>query len=90
MPTTRIVWGPNSPVIRTVSPMCLCSAFTVAGASATGATGRILQDNDLNAANTFTDPNRVVPKPLKVAAQGSTVTVELPPLSVATLQVNLT
>ena len=62
---------------------------SLAGGSATGATGRILQDNDLNAANTFTDPNRVVPKTLKVAAQGGTVTAEMPPLSVATIQVKL-
>jgi alpha-N-arabinofuranosidase len=62
---------------------------SLSGGTAAGATGRLLQDNDLNAANTFTDPNHVVPKPLKVAAQGGNVAVELPPLSVATLQVRL-
>jgi alpha-N-arabinofuranosidase len=62
---------------------------SLSGGSASGATARILQDNDLNAANTFTDPNRVVPKELKVSASGGTVTAELPPLSVATIQVKL-
>jgi len=51
---------------------------SLAGGTATGATGRILQDNDLNAANTFTDPNHVVPKPLKVSASRGAVMVELP------------
>ena len=62
---------------------------SLAGASATGATARILQDSDLNAANTFTDPNRIMPKDLKVSAQGGTLTAELPPLSVATVIVKL-
>jgi alpha-N-arabinofuranosidase len=61
----------------------------LAGASATGATARILHDSDLNAANTFTDPNRIMPKELKVSAQGGTLTAELPPLSVATAIVKL-
>ncbi|MCU1236542.1 MAG: Alpha-N-arabinofuranosidase [Candidatus Solibacter sp.] len=62
---------------------------SIAGGTTGGATGRILQDNDLNAANTFTDPNHVTPKVLKVTSQGSMVAVELPPLSVATIQVRL-
>jgi hypothetical protein len=33
--------------------------------------------------------NRVVPRALKVSAQGGTVTAELPPLSVATILVKL-
>src|SRR5206468_774055 len=34
------------------------------GGSAAGATARVLHDNDLNAANTFATPNRVMPQPL--------------------------
>jgi alpha-N-arabinofuranosidase len=62
---------------------------SLAGGSAAGATARVLQDNDLNAANTFTDPNHVTPKTLKVSAQGGTISVELPPLAVATIQAKL-
>jgi alpha-N-arabinofuranosidase len=61
----------------------------LSGGTATGATGRMLQDHDLNAANTFAQPDRVVPKTLNVTAQGGSVTVQMPPLSVATLQVKL-
>ncbi len=61
----------------------------LSGGSAAGATGRILQDGDLNAANTFATPDRITPKALQVAAQGGTVSVELPPLSVATVLVKL-
>jgi alpha-N-arabinofuranosidase len=59
------------------------------GASALGATGRILQDADLNAANTFATPERVTPKALRVSTQGGTVSAELPPLAVATILVKL-
>jgi alpha-L-arabinofuranosidase len=62
---------------------------SLSGGSAAGATARILHDADLNSANTFATPDRVVPQGLKVTAQGSTVTAELPPLSVATLLVKL-
>jgi alpha-N-arabinofuranosidase len=62
---------------------------SLAGGSATGAMARILHDADLNAANTFATPDRVVPQALQVAAQGGTVSAELPPLSVATLLVKL-
>jgi alpha-N-arabinofuranosidase len=68
----------------TVSVNC-----SLAGGTAAGATGRLLQDNDLNAANTFTTPDRVVPKALRVTASGGTVAAELPPLSVATILVKL-
>jgi len=59
------------------------------GATASGATARILHDADMNAANTFAEPDRITPKPLKVDAQGGSIKVELPPLSVATLLVKL-
>ena len=77
-------WGVNPKPDAAINVSC-----SLAGGSAVSATARILQDNDLNAANTFTEPNRVVPKALKVGAQNSSITVELTPLSVATLQVKL-
>ena len=62
---------------------------SLAGGNAAGATGRILQDADLNAANTFAAPDRITPKALTVAARGGSVSVELPPLSIATVLVKL-
>ena len=62
---------------------------SIAGGSATGATARVLQASDMNAANTFAEPNNILPKPLRVSAQAGTLTAELPPLSVATVLVKL-
>ena len=64
-------------------------ACSLNGGSAAAATARILHDSDLNAANTFETPNRIMPQPLKVDAQGGTVKVELPPLSIASVLVKL-
>jgi alpha-N-arabinofuranosidase len=64
-------------------------ACSLNGGAAAGATGRILHDADLNAANTFATPDRIMPQSLKVQAQGGSVKVELPPLSVATVLVKL-
>ena len=64
-------------------------ACSLNGGSAAGATARILHDSDLNAANTFATPDRILPKALPVTAQGGSVKLELPPLSVATVLVKL-
>ena len=64
-------------------------ACSLSGGAATGATARILHDSDLNAANTFATPDRITPKALPVHAQGSSVTLELPPLSIATVLLKL-
>jgi alpha-N-arabinofuranosidase len=64
-------------------------ACSLNGGSAAGATARILHDADLNAANTFSTPDRIMPQTLKAQAQGGSVKVELPPLSVATVLVKL-
>ena len=62
---------------------------SLAGGTASGAGARVLQDKDINAANTFSEPNRIMPKPLSVSAQGGTLKAELPPLSVSTVLVKL-
>ena len=62
---------------------------SLAGANAAGATARILHHEDMNACNTFSDPDRIVPRSLAVSASGSSVTMDLPPLSVATAVVRL-
>ncbi|MFL6463779.1 MAG: alpha-N-arabinofuranosidase [Bryobacteraceae bacterium] len=62
---------------------------SLAGGSATGATGRILHHSDLNAENTFTDPNRITPGDHKISIDNARISVELPPLSVVTATVRL-
>jgi alpha-L-arabinofuranosidase len=62
---------------------------SLAGRNVAGATGRILHDNDLNAANTFATPDRITPQSLRVQVQGRGLKLELPPLSVATVLVKL-
>jgi alpha-N-arabinofuranosidase len=61
----------------------------LAGSTAAAASARILQDNDYNACNTFDAPDRIVPRDHPVAVDGSRVTLELPPLAVATAIVRL-
>jgi alpha-L-arabinofuranosidase len=62
---------------------------TLAGGSAIGATGRILHHADLNAENTFTDPDRITPGDHKVSADGARISTDLPPLSVVTATIRL-
>ena len=59
------------------------------GATARSATARILHDDDLNAANTFATPDRIVPRDHKVAVEGARIVTDLPPLSVVTATVRL-
>jgi alpha-N-arabinofuranosidase len=62
---------------------------SLAGGSATGASARVLHHEDLNACNGFDRADVVTPKGLQVTASGSSVRLELPPLSVATAVVRL-
>ena len=80
----EIVWAVNPKHDTALAVDC-----TVAGVKAAGATARILHHEDMNACNTFTDPDRIVPKTLAVKVGGSGLAVELPPLSVATVSVKL-
>ena len=59
------------------------------GASAAGATARILHHTDFNACNTFDNPNVIVPKDHRVEASGSRLRVSLPPLSIVTATLTL-
>ena len=56
-------------------------------ASAMSAAGQILHDADWNAANTFENPDKLVPKPFNVQASGSQVQFDLPAMSVATITI---
>ncbi len=62
----------------------------IAGANATAARARILHDPDMNAANTFATPGRIVPRDHPVKVERGALRIELPPLAVATVtaQVN--
>jgi alpha-N-arabinofuranosidase len=62
---------------------------SLAGGAASGATARVLHDSDLNAANTFDTPDRIMPQTLPVRTQGNSLKLELPPLSVATVLIKL-
>ncbi len=62
---------------------------SLAGAKTVGGRARILHDPDLNACNTFENPNRLVPKDHPVSAEGARVQIELPPLSIATAAIRL-
>jgi alpha-N-arabinofuranosidase len=54
----------------------LAAFGAVADAEATG-----IFDDDLSAANTAAQPDRVTPRPVQVAADGSSVTLTLPAAS---------
>ncbi len=60
---------------------------TLRGVSAKSATAQILHDADLNAYNSFEQPDRLTPKPHPVRADGARVMLDLPRLSVATVTV---
>ncbi len=51
--------------------------------------GRILHDPDINACNTFENPDRVVPKPHPVRVEGATLSLDLPAISVVTVILRL-
>jgi alpha-N-arabinofuranosidase len=63
--------------------------LAIAGAAASSAAGQALHDADRNAGNTFDHPLRVVPRALPVRLRRGELEVDLPPLTVATLQVEL-
>ncbi|HKF24058.1 MAG TPA: alpha-L-arabinofuranosidase C-terminal domain-containing protein, partial [Candidatus Angelobacter sp.] len=58
---------------------------TLAGSSAKTGSAQILHDQDLNAYNSFEQPDRVVPRPYPVQVNGSKVQIDMPRLSVATV-----
>jgi len=62
---------------------------SLGGATAAEAKARVLHHEDLNACNTFQEPNRIVPRELDVRAGGAAVQLSLPALSIATVTVLL-
>jgi alpha-N-arabinofuranosidase len=62
---------------------------SLAGATAAEAKARVLHHENLNACNTFQEPDKVVPGDLTVSASGGAIKLNLPPMSVATAIVRL-
>jgi alpha-N-arabinofuranosidase len=62
---------------------------SLSGATAASGTAQILHDADLNACNTFENPNRLVPRSHPITASGSRIQLEMPPLSLVTATVRL-
>jgi alpha-N-arabinofuranosidase len=60
---------------------------TVRGISAKSATAQILHDPDLNAYNSFEQPDRLVPRAHPVRIDGGRLMIDVPRLSVATITV---
>ncbi len=79
-------------VLTFVNPkhdMAVRADCALSGVTATGGAARLLHHQDLNACNTFDQPDRIVPKTQAVSAEGSRVRIELPPLSVASVVLRL-
>jgi alpha-L-arabinofuranosidase len=62
---------------------------SIAGKSAASAAAQILHHADLNAANTFEKPDTLMLRPYPVQTSGSMVSMNLPPLSVATVTIQM-
>jgi alpha-L-arabinofuranosidase len=65
---------------------------TIAGMNAfkpLNATAQILHHPDLNAANTFDNPDAVIPKPHAINTEGSVLKVGVPGLTIVTAAVRL-
>ncbi|HET7841325.1 MAG TPA: alpha-L-arabinofuranosidase C-terminal domain-containing protein, partial [Terriglobia bacterium] len=60
---------------------------TIRGLSAKSATAQILHDADLNACNSFDQPDRLVPRAHPARIDGGRLMVDLPRLSVATVTI---
>ena len=84
--------GQGSAVVTFVNPTNssdLNLDVELRGAQPVSASGQVLHDNDLNACNSFEQPDRVTPRPAAVSLDGTRLRVQLPRLSVATITVQL-
>jgi alpha-L-arabinofuranosidase len=83
----------NTLVLTVVNPLpdadttVVC---TVRGVRAASGAAQILHHLDLNAANTFDNPDRVIPLVLPVSVEPQRIRLELPRLSVATVTLQIT
>ena len=65
------------------------AACSLDGRTAKSATAQILTHKDFNAANTFGNPNAIVPQSHPIQAEGSSVRLDLPPMSIVTATVQM-
>jgi alpha-N-arabinofuranosidase len=64
-------------------------ACSLSGTKAVSGSARVLHARDLNACNTFEDPDRVVPRKAVVDLGGATIGLDLPPMSIVTAVLQL-
>lgn len=82
----------NAMVVTLVNPKhdaTMNVSCSISGKTPSVSGARLLHHSDLNACNTFQSPDVVVPKEHKASASGSSVAVELPPLSIVTVSLRL-
>jgi alpha-L-arabinofuranosidase len=60
---------------------------TIDGIKPGAVSARMLQHADFNAANTFDQPDLIVPKPFQAKVDGQRVLATLPPLAIVTMNV---
>lgn len=65
------------------------AACSLSGARAKSGQARILHNQDLNACNTFEDPDRIVPRDCSLQVDGTAVGLDLPPMSIVTAELQL-
>jgi alpha-N-arabinofuranosidase len=59
------------------------------GASIASVEGREIADSDLNACNTFGNPDRIIPRPVTPEVSGETIAVTMPPLSILHVRITV-
>ncbi|HNY39475.1 MAG TPA: alpha-L-arabinofuranosidase C-terminal domain-containing protein [Bryobacteraceae bacterium] len=82
----------NELVLTFVNPkpsQALDVSCAISGANPASATATLLNHASLNAANTFDQPDLIMPKPIAVQAAAGKLTMNLPALSIATVRVKL-
>lgn len=71
-------------------PVQPCAAdLRVVGAMPGMLNGLCITDADMNACNTFEQPDRITPRPFAVALSGESVPLTLPPLSIVHLRIGI-
>jgi alpha-N-arabinofuranosidase len=81
----------NTLVLTLVNPSLDADASVVCSLRASrafGGSAQVLHDGDPNAANTFEQADRVVPKPLPIQVESDRVRLEVPRLSLATVMLS--
>lgn len=84
--------GARSLAVTLVNPRhdeTMAAECALPGAAPAGAAARLLHHPDFNACNTFEQPDLITPRPHPVEAGRERIRVELPPVSVVTVEAKL-